>query len=127
LRERRNYRSLLRQFQTAAAIPSDGVYGGLSENAIRYYGGDPPAAFRPPLATSPEADFGAYTTRVRPGGSADLPADMSFTLEETAPAVSGAVAELLSVGGAGPPFGPPAPMPAEVADKVIVGDAQGEN
>lgn len=57
LRERRNYHNLLSDFQYAAGIRSDGIYGGLSENAIRYYGGDPPRAFRPPTADAPEANY----------------------------------------------------------------------
>lgn len=58
LNRRTNYRSVLRRFQTAAGVTSDGIYGGRTENALRHFGGDPPAAFRPPLASSPDA---AYT------------------------------------------------------------------
>lgn len=45
LRARTNYRRPLTEFQRAAGILADGRYGPQSYNAIRYYGGDPPAPF----------------------------------------------------------------------------------
>lgn len=127
LRERRNYRSLLRQFQTAAGIPSDGIYGGLSENALRYYGGDPPAAFRRPPASDPSADYRAYLGRVHPGAApapaALPPADMEFPAEGEGGGQRAAVAGVddgLDIIGA--MFGPtPEPFTADEAGTLIVG------
>lgn len=132
LRERRNYHNLLREFQRAAGLRDDGIYGGLSENALRYYGGDPPAAFHAPRASAPEAN---YVDRViaPPSGTSEgeplhvepvtptAPAPGAFILGRDAEMVSGAPLHVEEVGSYGPPFGVPEPFPAAVADRAIIG------
>lgn len=109
LRERRNYHNLLADFQYAAGLRSDGIYGGLSENAIRYYGGDPPAAFRPPLATAPEAN---YVDRIIAPPAVSGADPLVGFLPPPADAVGGMM-------------GPPAPIPHGVADIQIEDRAAG--
>lgn len=59
LERRTNYRTVLRRFQRAAGVTVDGIYGGRTYNALRYFGiANPPDAFRPPAPSSPDA---AYT------------------------------------------------------------------
>lgn len=153
LRERRNYHNLLSDFQYAAGIRSDGIYGGLSENAIRYYGGDPPPAFRAPRASAPEAN---YVDRIIAPPSGDAaPADEAAPVarpsvsqgERRAPTGATALAHdaavdeasgagdghthpfvALVTGETGPPVvsgmtGAPEAIPPGVADKHIVGAA----
>ncbi len=52
------WRNRLRAFQRAAGISPDGRYGGLSYNALIYYGiRNPPAATSAPRASAPEANY----------------------------------------------------------------------
>lgn len=63
------WRNRLRAFQRAAGIAPDGRYGGLTHNALRYYGiRNPPPATSPPRPSSPLAN---YVDRViaPPGGA----------------------------------------------------------
>lgn len=138
LRERRNYHNLLRDFQYAAGITSDGIYGGLSENAIRYYGGDPPAAFRAPRADAAEAN---YVDRIiappagvegAHGGSSAAPETATGAASCGAPAGDGHTHPFVALlsGETGPPApavagmtGAPEAIPPGVADVSIVGGA----
>lgn len=52
------WRNRLRAFQRAAGIPVDGRYGGLSYNALVYYGiRNPPPARSAPRPSAPEANY----------------------------------------------------------------------
>lgn len=77
------WRNRLRAFQRAAGIPVDGRYGGLSYNALVYYGiRNPPPARSNPRPSAAAANYEAVRSRLtaRSGSSsASAPAaDMTF-------------------------------------------------
>lgn len=59
------YRGNIREFQTAAGLVADGIYGGTTYNALRYYGIAASSLARPHQPPSPDDPRAEYAPRPR--------------------------------------------------------------